>query len=396
MRIAECLQLNKCSESLNSFFGDRTPLDVFSSLDDAGDFSLQEESLRADDFVFERISFALRVIASIAARPHLSTKREEIVTRVEKAKQISPDDFGRVCRDSSLWKRRKAVMIPENIYYFQHTDELAIYENRFVVMLIDEIDKELSRYVDFYTKILPSIDDGACSLDAIKLSQKFCSTDRLRREVDFIKETNFYKTVGKEKRLRGKVKPTNILIKDPKYRECYKFYDDFVKYKVTDSQKDEISFYKLLTLKALKTLGFSLKNKAKAWEFVGCGFDLKANFDNAVTITVTDKKSGVTQSSTLGIGQGDEYIGVWNIYSGDETLFASGLSEYRLMLEWFKRKLRIVPTDGDAYKKFCPVCKAASLGGDTKVVCRRCRSQFVFTEREGRKVIWLCKHGRGR
>lgn len=84
MRIAECLQLNKCSESLNSFFGDRTPLDVFSSLDDAGDFSLQEESLRADDFVFERISFALGVIASIAARPHLSTKREEIVTRVEK------------------------------------------------------------------------------------------------------------------------------------------------------------------------------------------------------------------------------------------------------------------------------------------------------------------------
>ena len=228
MRIAECLQLNKCSESLNSFFGDRTPLDVFSSLDDAGDFSLQEESLRADDFVFERISFALGVIASIAARPHLSTKREEIVTRVEKAKQISPDDFGRVCRDSSLWKRRKAVMIPENIYYFQHTDELAIYENRFVVMLIDEIDKELGRYVDFYTKILPSIDDGACSLDAIKLSQKLCSTDRLRRQVDFIKETNFYKTVGKEKRLRGKVKPTNILIKDPKYRECYKFYDDFV------------------------------------------------------------------------------------------------------------------------------------------------------------------------
>lgn len=270
MKIAEKATLRDYIESVDAIcerFADAR--DFYDRIEQVPEFSLQHIAFEKDMEFLKEVSKLLAIISSIIAHPHLSNKREDIVIRVEQARQIQQDAFRKVLQDSSLWKQRKGKMIPENVYYYQHVDELRIYENQFIVLLVDLLYVEIARSNTFYVRKLPKVDAGLNveinpmftsvapkdTAEAIKLSAS------LLRRITFIKNTPFYKIVSQGKGISPVIKPTNILTKDRLYNKCFKFYRKFVRYSDEVSLKEDLAKYaSVIILKTLGELGFEISS----------------------------------------------------------------------------------------------------------------------------------------
>ena len=229
MRFIETKKLNDYIIGTGSFLTDNIVENFSERLDALEKVSLQSFSIENDKKFLRDVSAVLNVIVSIIYHPHISNKREEVIIRIEQAQQIGQEAFLNTIRDSKLWKAHDARMIPEEVYYYQHIDELRIYENRFIGFLIDLIDKELAKFSAFYLSRLPTLTSLDSTLDSSQVGSVIVDIDRLRRKTQFIKNTYFYREVSKGKPISHKIQPTNILLKDRLYRFCFKFYRSFAR-----------------------------------------------------------------------------------------------------------------------------------------------------------------------
>lgn len=296
---------------------------AYSHAESAGDFSLQKISYEEDCSYFKEALSLLGIILSIAEKPHVSTRREEVFARIEQAGQLSSDDFKRVCRDGSLWKRRGVKMVPEELYYFRNEDELCIYENRFIVLLIDLIGREITELKRVYGERLPRIGENTDVLYAGDAGMALDFARNIEKRVAYLKNTGFYKIVGKEKPLKGRISPTNILLKDLKYRACFKFYNGFLKYQCEGEEAEDMrSIIKIYILKSLKKLGFDLKEGKNLNEYKACGKEFSLNFDfnkkGAVILDVTHKISKKTVKYALFAEDGRSAEVAEEFASGDD------------------------------------------------------------------------------
>lgn len=393
---------------------------AYSRAESAGDFSLQKISYEEDCSYFKEVLSLLGIILSIAEKPHVSTRREEVFARIEQAGQLSADDFKRVCRDGSLWKRRGVKMVPEELYYFRNEDELCIYENRFIVLLIDLIGREITELKRVYGERLPRIGENTDELYAGDAGMALDFARNIEKRVAYLKNTGFYKIVGKEKPLKGRISPTNILLKDLKYRACFKFYNGFLKYQCEGEEAEDMrSIIKIYILKSLKKLGFDLKEGKNLNEYKACGKEFLLNFDfhkkGAVILDVTHKISKKTVKYALfaedgrsaeaaeEFASGDdgkdfcsvEIIGEWSLKDGvtHELLSRAGQTEEEMIYSWLASKIRLIRADSSVYKKYCPACGVSGVyenGGDFS--CPNCGTRYAFTQNSsGESVIWICK-----
>lgn len=296
---------------------------AYSHAESAGDFSLQKISYEEDCSYFKEVLSLLGIILSIAEKPHISTRREEVFARIEQAGQLSADDFKRVCHDGSLWKRRGVKMVPEELYYFRNEDELCIYENRFIVLLIDLIGKEITELKRVYGERLPRIGENTDVLYAGDAGMALDFARNIEKRVAYLKNTGFYKIVGKEKPLKGRISPTNILLKDLKYRACFKFYNGFLKYQSEGEEAEDLrSVIKIYIVKSLKKLGFDLKEGKNLNEYKACGKEFLLNFDfnkkGAVILDVTHKISKKTVKYALFAEDGRSAEVAEEFASGDD------------------------------------------------------------------------------
>ena len=357
---------------------------------------------------------------SIAEKPHVSTRREEVFARIEQAGQLSADDFKRVCRDGSLWKRRGVKMVPEELYSFRNEDELCIYENRFIVLLIDLIGKEITELKRVYGERLPRIGENTDVLYAGDAGMALDFARNIEKRVAYLKNTGFYKIVGKEKPLKGRISPTNILLKDLKYRACFKFYNGFLKYQCEGEEAEDLrSIIKIYILKSLKKLGFDLKEGKNLNEYKACGKEFSLNFDfhkkGAVILDVTHKISKKTVKYALfaedgrsaeaaeEFASGDdgknfcsvEVIGEWSLKDGvtHELLSRAGQTEEEMIYSWLASKIRLIRADSSVYKKYCPACGVSGVyENDGDFFCPNCGTRYAFTQNSsGESVIWICK-----
>lgn len=393
---------------------------AYSHAESAGDFSLQKISYEEDCSYFKEALSLLGIILSIAEKPHVSTRREEVFARIEQAGQLSADDFKRVCRDGSLWKRRGVKMVPEELYYFRNEDELCIYENRFIVLLIDLIGKEITELKRVYGERLPRIGENTDVLYAGDAGMALDFARNIEKRVAYLKNTGFYKIVGKEKPLKGKISPTNILLKDLKYRACFKFYNGFLKYQCEGEEAEDLrSIIKIYILKSLKKLGFDLKEGKNLNEYKACGKEFSLNFDfhkkGAVILDVTHKISKKTVKYALfaedgrsaeaaeEFSSGDdgknfcsvEMIGEWSLKDGvtHELLSRAGQTEEEMIYSWLASKIRLIRADSSVYKKYCPACGVSGVyESDGDFSCPNCGTRYAFTQNSsGESVIWICK-----
>ena len=148
MKIIEERYLKKEIKKLNQYSKEhRSFLDFFNNVDPVMDKTLQDLSFKSDLNFFKEIEFILSVITSIISHPHLVNKGEEIIVRADQANHASTEMFNKTMRDSLLWKENSELnMVPEYVYYHQQIDELRIYENIFIVMLVKMIEQELNKY----------------------------------------------------------------------------------------------------------------------------------------------------------------------------------------------------------------------------------------------------------
>lgn len=393
---------------------------AYSHAESAGDFSLQKISYEEDCSYFKEALSLLGIILSIAEKPHVSTRREEVFARIEQAGQLSADDFKRVCRDGSLWKRRGVKMVPEELYYFRNEDELCIYENRFIVLLIDLIGREITELKRVYGERLPRIGENTDVLYAGDAGMALDFARNIEKRVAYLKNTGFYKIVGKEKPLKGRISPTNILLKDLKYRACFKFYNGFLKYQCEGEEAEDMrSILKIYILKSLKKLGFDLKEGKNLNEYKACGKEFSLNFDfnkkGAVILDVTHKISKKTVKYALfaedgrsaeaaeEFASGDdgknfcsvEMIGEWSLKDGvtHELLSRAGQTEEEMIYSWLASKIRLIRADSSVYKKYCPACGVSGVyENDGDFFCPNCGTRYAFTQNSsGESVIWICK-----
>lgn len=398
------------------------------------DKTLQDLSFDSNIEFLDEISFIFSVISSIITRPHILSKGEEIVIRSELAPNLSTGMFQKTIRDSQLWTQDGIDMIPEYVYYYQHIDELRIYENIFIIVLIKKIEAEIIRYNEFYGSLIEAFDDQeALSLDKDNADIALKKLQSLNRRLKHIKHTFFYKEVSKGIKNNFQVHPTNILVKDRLYNYCYKFYKKLLTYNDNEERLYDIRlFYYVGLLKSLKNEGFRLQN-AKSFEIIDGKIIIPtAIFENddfslsfipndeliGLELIVQNKKikddnankakhlllfDAETKFKDNKYTPNDEYdsidvLSLWNmahIYDSLEIAYNNIYKEDELISKWLKSKIKNTIASYDIYTSFCAICKkqALDINENNVITCEACNSKYIFTKNKenSNECIWFIK-----
>lgn len=384
--------------------------------------SLQEIACQKDWAYLRKISTVLNVIMSIVAHPHISNRQEEIVTRIEQAKQLSNEDFSRVMKNGSLWKRYNLKMVPENVYYYQNVDELCIYENQFVCLVLDLLLKELNEYANFYIKMLPSMKNGILPcLDGRKPQKILIYTDSLRRRITYLKNTRFYKEVSKAKPISRNIQRTNILLKDNLYHRVYRFYREYL------GTEERFITYRLmyeytsaLITKELSSRGFKpvKRKKGDVKILENDNFTLSAapyEENRGFVLEITEKLCQKTAKHLILLSLSAWFSDLTKAPTGYDSVdalsewasvsvskapdeFEEIFTEEEIVKKYFDDKLCLSVTKSDVYARYCPVCRERNLvETDDTYTCVNCSSRYVFTKTsKGDDAVWFLRFRRHR
>lgn len=235
----------------------------------------------------KRLLSILSTIVSIVFDPAIVTTREEEIKRVETAGPLTPEGFQRTLEDPSLWKRKGKEMVPEFLHASEKVDTILTYENRFLCMLIDAIEKEtqelrllsrrkLSSLLDIVPdkrmtysptgllalfgnfsapyedrRVLPEKDEEVTGC----LNQSFRYLRRLKGGTFYHELSSFP--------IKGSLQPTNVLLHHPLYSRCYRFYVEELLKDPKEDEEEQIGyedFVLLSFLDVLRKAGFSFSD----------------------------------------------------------------------------------------------------------------------------------------
>lgn len=382
-----------------------TQKDFVSYLNGLDEVSLQEKCREFDYEFLGNLSRIISVIMSITEHPHITSAREEIVARIEQVKQISNEDFTRSIREPSFWKKRGIDMIPEKVYHYQQVDELMIYENKFICLLIDLIDQELTQYLNLYTNMLPSVNQSTKSNKVGKnLVLSLKKINILKKRIGLLKNTRFYKTLSRTPKIARNVQKTNILIHDNLYKQCYMFYTKFMIYSDSgEIVKDLKKYFMTIISRELSKRNYVCLDSStqSVWSFEGHDFciDVSAEKENSgITFFVQNKECGKNETHLLLISpalvrddvelpeEGKygsvDVLTVWNIISSydlDDAKLVSSMNESELISAFIDSKTAIVTLNHDVYSKVCPVCKSkVGENDDGEIACPHCHTKYRY------------------
>ncbi|MCQ2772545.1 MAG: DUF2357 domain-containing protein [Bacilli bacterium] len=207
-------------------------------------------------------------IVSIIAKPHFQVVDSEVILRAEQAPSLSPNSFKETMRDTGLWKKKQTgFMSPEYVHSVEKVDTIDTYENRFVAYLIDKIDEEVTKlmndldpsfasFENYYetrgisfspNMLLSSFEtnkpiEGVFDANSSIVGQDkvFMELSKLKRKSNKMMESEFYKRLIK-KGASLNITPTNILLHDPLYNYCFRYYrDNFLGTTGSDSQTEQV------------------------------------------------------------------------------------------------------------------------------------------------------------
>ena len=428
----------KKNDSFSDFFNDCVKLELK---------SLQELSFENDKEFFEGLKHVMSIIATIIHHPHLSNKEKEVIVRSDQAANMTQEMFNKTMHDSSLWSEHDLKMVPEYVYYSEHIDDIKIYENIFIVHLIDKIQTEMDTYKIFYSRmvksffmnpLVKSFDDArSLNIDSDTEFKLLNDINDLEKKLRFIKNTRFYKEIEPKAKNMTRVVPTNILISDRLYNYCYKFYKAQISY--TDSTqkiKDIRTYYLILLLQQSRKYGLELHESSKnPIKFV---FDSNGNVilpeiiligeDFSIKIIPENKYNGLVFevinrdcSSDSKIAKHlllfnvlytfdiykeiefpSEYLTVealslWNLYQVDNNVLVNlnVLDEVGLLEKYFETKEARTEASKKLYTNYCPSCKSNRIvHSGTRHICQVCKSVYAFYRHKNKDILWFMKFRR--
>jgi hypothetical protein len=210
---------------------------------------------------------------------------EDIVVRSETVSSIDTQSFLKTLGEARLRKRKSSGMSPEKVYSYENIDNLRIYENIFIVMLIDYLYSEIDSLMKSYEGRFGSLYNYSgmerlsyenyglfSQIDGVTMKNREVLTQNRESEVSLYKEiaklekklrqvrgTDFYIDVKKARPIKGAIQPTNILLKDNLYSKCYRFYIANVSIVEEKKKRELYTNYIFVSLsKELIDLGYKL------------------------------------------------------------------------------------------------------------------------------------------
>ena len=215
----------------------------------------------------DELEMVTEKIMAIASKPRTHIKVEKDVKKAEQAVKIDNYDVIETLKVPAYWKQKGDRFLPEKVYTDIFEIEYAIYENRFIINLVDKMMLFLSqvvaqlyeqikhvskKFIDFHVpiadvdliqdlagfdtfKFVPTsstrnkkVKDEAAKLLTTKDSPYVEALKKIlicRANVSHVRSTPFYKEVKKAKPLSDSdVHITNMLAGDRTYAPCYDFY----------------------------------------------------------------------------------------------------------------------------------------------------------------------------
>ena len=100
--------------------------------------SKDSEDVVTNEFVFaDDVATLVSHIRSIFKEPHIFLKKEDVIQNTTVASKFDSVSLRQTYKDDKIWRVKNGTVAPEYIHAYVYEDNLAIYENRFIVYLID-------------------------------------------------------------------------------------------------------------------------------------------------------------------------------------------------------------------------------------------------------------------
>lgn len=423
MKRSEQVNLSAQIETIKAFGKKHSDFNAFyNNIGGVSLTSIQDLSFEKDIALFNELSFILSVVLSIIAKPHLNTKSDEVIARSGEVSALSEEDFQKTLRDSSIWRNEgNGKLLPEYLYYHKHEDEIRIYENIFIVYLVNEINALAHQYSALYVSLL-SVADHETNVLLVDDTAQMKAMDEVNfvlHRIEQIKNTYFYKEVSKAKSRPKVFNPTNILLKDRLYNICFKFYKKLFIYQEEGGlDKDLFIYYYVLILRKLRENDFRL-NECKEKVFVknelvipsnvsmannNYQIEVEARSDKNLFIFNYSEKDGSHKATHLLYIKSDytasfeyEDIGEEYFVVSIETLslwYLSMLLNGKLVKinKTFKSEMEMIRTFVDShhyvvsasekiYSSYCPSCKGKDLSENNGFfICADCGAVYRFVK----------------
>lgn len=301
----------------------RAPIGLFDALDGFAytePYRFEEELSR-----LEQMKTVLDKILSILYHPAIKVETESIVKRSELSGKLSHESFMETMQDPKLWKEKRGSMVPEYVHTVETIDTIDIYENRFIAMLIKELEEDIALAEDDLSPLVESIEEhfqnksltfGTYSIvrnlrkeendypDFVKDREDQSKEDlinlvrKIHRRLRNMKSTEFFKITSKRP-IKGNIIPTNILIHDRLYSYCYRYYVEHYKKDEKDERKDTIYYFNYVLASLLLTLkrkGILKKEEISSLTFDEediLSFDSITLQDSRFTFTIEEDKKNL-------------------------------------------------------------------------------------------------------
>lgn len=258
--------------SKKSFFTSGLNLLAYST-----NYNIDEEKSKLD-----KINDVLNKIIAIIYNPYFHIEESEVIKRSELSGKLDHQSFQDTLNDPKLWKQKGNLMFPEYVHTKQTVDSIDIYENRFICLLINQLEQQIIEFEEDVSFLVESFQDhyqtrqftfGTYSMirniqrkkypyNPFVLTNNDSSNElsllckKIKTKIKNIKQTNFYSICSK-KAISNLVKPTNILIHEKLYSYCYKYYMTYYKNENKDENIKQIYYYNYFFVFLL----YYLKNK---------------------------------------------------------------------------------------------------------------------------------------
>ncbi|MBO8427224.1 MAG: TFIIB-type zinc ribbon-containing protein [Firmicutes bacterium] len=227
------------------------------------------------------IKLVLDKIISIIYKPHIKSITNEVILRSELVNNVSVDSFRKTTKDIKLWKLKdNNKLTPEYVYSLENIDTIDTYENRFISLLVDTLDKVNKEILLNLNPLMTSIEEtyersglsyGVNSimsdlvnnhlypysdlLTKVKTSKAsvYKVVKSISTKIKHIKGSEFYKLTSKKLTYKN-ILPTNILLHDPLYNYCYKYYKENYLNEDLDNLNKDTYYYNYVLISLIKHL----------------------------------------------------------------------------------------------------------------------------------------------
>lgn len=444
--------LSAFSEKVTQLYGDNVPLASLFSDAEEKKLNIVENYDWLNDF-----SEAIAAIQRIIGHEHIHVKTVKELTPAETAARVDVEGFRMTLQDSQQWTDEGGTFHPKKAYANFFEDEYAIYENRFIKLLIDQIIRYLSETLIELAGHLGNLRSyfgagvtAAGALNPVPNAQVLAEnnnpliavyekTEKLLKKAKLFTNSTLYKECAKKPNLSGMIQPTNILTKDPVYCVCYKFYKKLLKFRGQTLDLD-ITLFENTLLKlcyALHRAGYqptvtkclrrieSGRLTAVALKFVNNAFNVyidvigkqelrlrvqeKASIQNQTQVAVkivdlpleeAEKALEKYRKATKKQGYEDAYLFVnarlkTKAEAGIVNVGASGDLESRAADDFVRSLTLTLSGAHNVFAKVCPVCGKRFVEQTKKgYLCNACQSLWTQHEANGKEMLWLKRVGK--